>query len=158
MPYTHRGPCTFCIQSLFYLISFPSIRFQIKIHRNVLKQNHKMAHRLEPWYSFVILFYYSNRKLIERKSTHTIAIVSVLNISSLSIFLNNLNKMNQRSSSYIHARVKQVRIMKQKRRGWQIYKFQTGIQTALSTTKSLFFADTIYRRGVAKPRIRPFEM
>lgn len=99
-------------------------------------------HRLEPWYSFPI----SNRKLTERKSTQTIAIVSILNISSLSIFLNNLNKMNQRSSSYIHALVKQVRIMKQKRRGWQIYKFQIGIQTAISTTKSLFL-QTQYTEG-----------
>lgn len=42
--------------------------------------------------------------------------------------------------------------MKEKRRGWQIYKFQTGIQTALSTPTH-FLADTIYRRGEKKKKL-----
>lgn len=54
--------------------------------------------------------------------------------------------MNQRSSLYIHALVKQVRMMKTKRKGWQIYKFQTGIQQSLSTTR-LLFLETQYTEG-----------
>lgn len=71
---------------------------------------------------------------------------NTLNILSLSVFLNNLNKMNQRSSSYIHAFIKQVRIMKKTRERLANIQISDGNPNSINHNQ-ITFAQTQYTEG-----------